>query len=231
MGVTITDDVQTETPADWRCPVVVDHSKPDPLAPDGEIWETPFIGVWQTPITDFTDVLDEFHSRHYTPQPGVMLEGRVDPSEKDSLDRGYLRVTAPDCHIPIYEAVQACLEDYLERYPWCNQVSKFVMGEGYNVQMYSPGAGYHALHCERSGPGYAYRHLSWSMYLNDIPSEDGGATEFPLQRVKVQPRTGQVVIFPVDWMFPHRGGTTTVGNKYLMTGWYVYHVERQDSEW
>ena len=42
------------------------------------------------------------------------------------------------------------------------------------------------------------------IYLNDLDSDDGGATEFACGR-KVQPKAGKILLFPGGWSNVHRG--------------------------
>ena len=59
-------------------------------------------------------------------------------------------------------------------------------------------------------------------YLNDIPIENGGATEFINQKLTLQPKKGTLVLWPATYTHTHRGGFLT-GDipKYIATGWYV----------
>lgn len=60
-------------------------------------------------------------------------------------------------------------------------------------------------------------------YLNDVPEEHGGATQFHFGGgEKIQPEEGKLIIFPAQWPWLHRGcpviGDTT---KYIITGFIV----------
>lgn len=60
------------------------------------------------------------------------------------------------------------------------------------------------------------RLLAVIMYLNDVPEEHGGATEFNMGR-KVQPEMGKVLLFPVSFWNVHRGAILKKGKKYIIT--------------
>ena len=60
-------------------------------------------------------------------------------------------------------------------------------------------------------------------YLNDI--EDGGETEFLYQKIKVKPRKGLTLIWPVDWTHTHRGIVSPSQEKTIITGWYEFFEE------
>ena len=59
------------------------------------------------------------------------------------------------------------------------------------------------------------------IYLNDIPPEHGGATDFYHQKISFQPKKGTVVLWPAAYTHMHRGAFLT-GNKskYIATGWF-----------
>ena len=60
------------------------------------------------------------------------------------------------------------------------------------------------------------------IYLNDIPYENGGATDFYHQKTSFQPKKGTVVLWPAAYTHMHRGAFLT-GNmsKYIATGWFI----------
>ena len=47
------------------------------------------------------------------------------------------------------------------------------------------------------------RFLVVILYLNDV--EVGGATTFPKHHLSVEPKAGRILIFPVHWLYPHKG--------------------------
>jgi Rps23 Pro-64 3,4-dihydroxylase Tpa1-like proline 4-hydroxylase len=92
---------------------------------------------------------------------------------------------------------------------------------GYNVQRTRPGEYYH-WHVD-SGPGenFVDRQLVALWYLNDVPGP-GGETEFDLQRVKIRPNEGSLVLFPPFWTHVHRNVTLELGVKYIATTGVCY---------
>jgi hypothetical protein len=68
--------------------------------------------------------------------------------------------------------------------------------------------------------GGVTRVFTYIFYLNDVPPEDGGYTEF-LMGKKVQPEKGKLLLFPSTWTYIHRGKKLEKGNKYIATG-FVY---------
>ena len=91
----------------------------------------------------------------------------------------------------------------------------------YKIQKTPPGGGYHVWHCEDSGFLYRDRVLTWMVYLNDIPVENGGATDFFHQKLSLQPKAGTIVFWPAAYTHMHRGAFLTGGlDKYIATGWF-----------
>ena len=90
------------------------------------------------------------------------------------------------------------------------------------VQKTEAGGGYHQWHCEDGSFIYRDRALTWMIYLNDIPYESGGATDFLHQKCSIQPTTGTAVFWPATYTHMHRGGFLT-GDipKYIATGWFL----------
>lgn len=100
--------------------------------------------------------------------------------------------------------------------------------QGYQIQKTNPGEFYHwhkdlNQHCRR-------RVLVLIWYLNDIPEEDGGATEFLRQDVKVQPEAGKLILFPPYWTHVHRGCEVLAGAKYVATTWVAYAGANDDDD-
>jgi hypothetical protein len=72
----------------------------------------------------------------------------------------------------------------------------------------------------------ARRFLVYFWYLNDV--EEGGQTAFQLNRgqpvkLKVQPRTGRLLMFPPLWTHPHVAFKPVGGPKYIVGG-YLHYV-------
>jgi hypothetical protein len=57
-------------------------------------------------------------------------------------------------------------------------------------------------------------------YLNDV--KDGGQTEWFHQKLKIKPEIGLTVIWPVDWMFLHKGVVAKKEEKFIITGWFSF---------
>ena len=84
---------------------------------------------------------------------------------------------------------------------------------GYLVKRYKPGD-YFNWHSDRNYENGWSRVVACVWYLNDIT--EGGYTEFAHGR-KIYPKTGQLIMFPTSWTFPHRAVTPKVDTKYVIT--------------
>lgn len=61
------------------------------------------------------------------------------------------------------------------------------------------------------------RYLSFMWYLNDV---QGGNTVF--KDLQIEPKTGNLLIFPPLWMYPHRGEPPISNPKYVLTTYLHY---------
>ena len=103
---------------------------------------------------------------------------------------------------------------------------------GYQVQKSTAakGGGYYVFHYEREGynafpTNAVYRQLVWMIYLNDIP-EGEGETEFLYQGLRVQPKKGDLVIWPAAFTHTHRGNPVYTTDKYIVTGWFNWPKQK-----
>ena len=112
------------------------------------------------------------------------------------------------------------LKEYTEKYPFIDKLCRWSISPIFNIQRYHPGEGYFYTHCENMGISNSNRVLAWMIYLNDV--RDGGYTEFPTQKKKYQPRTGDILIWPAYFTHPHNGIVSKTQKKYIATGWCEY---------
>ena len=151
---------------------------------------------------------------------GLSGDNGVNKKVKDSLDVHVLPREIPLYNdlVDYYNELAKCLNEYKKKYLFSYKDKEhFKINDNSNIQMYKPGGGYHAWHCERQTLDSADRHLVFMTYLNDV--KQGGETEFYYQKIKVKPEKGLTLIWSADWTFTHRGNTTIDENKYIITGW------------
>tara|TARA_R100000935_G_C2832025_1_gene165669 strand:- start:25 stop:681 length:657 start_codon:yes stop_codon:yes gene_type:complete len=183
-----------------------------------------FIGAWMLDDVSVCDKLLEKIKKENDRKGTVGLaDGTkiVDPKAKDSID------LSPDLYDPdTYKyliELQKILRAYIAKHPMCEHVAPFAINF-VNLQKYPKGGGYHQWHTERNGLFTSHRHLVYMTYLNDI--SDGGETEFLYQKLKVKPRKGLTLIWPVDWTHTHRGLPSMTEEKCIATGWYDFVGEK-----
>lgn len=129
-------------------------------------------------------------------------------------------------HHDYNEVVGECLLLYRERFSTLNNLA--LQQVRINIQRTSPWEGYHVWHCEDDGPPeFRDRFLATMMYLNTVPPEDGGETEFLYQAKRFNPVAGRVLIWPSGFTHTHRGNPPLKGEKYIATSWLELspHIE------
>lgn len=145
------------------------------------------------------------------------------PEIKDSVDLS-ARHLPQELIDPYYQSLQLCLNKYLEKYQFANEVATFDMVEPYLFQIYKPGGGFPQWHCEQSGDIGIVRHLVFMTYLNTIEEDDfGGGTEFYYQNKKIKAVSGRTVIWPTAFTHTHRGIISKSSEKFILTGWYSFN--------
>ncbi len=171
------------------------------------------------------DRLIEFHKNDADKSPGEIYnksgDGIVNPSAKLSVDS---RLEPDSPMLRDYaKYLQEVVDGYIEKFPWCNEYGAWGVVDLTNIQYYPPAVGgFKAWHTERGTKHGlpASRHLVFMTYLNDVT--DGGETEFLHQQIKVQPKKGLTLIWPVDWTYTHRGVPSPTQEKYIVTGWFNF---------
>ena len=99
------------------------------------------------------------------------------------------------------------LRDFLHRH-----------GEYVMKKYLHPSDGYYAWHTDWStAPELIGRVLATQFFLNDV--EEGGETEFHHQGIKIKPKKGRMVIWPVGFTHTHRGNKPISNDKYLISCW------------
>ena len=166
-----------------------------------------FIAGWYIAPQVCKDLIDFFETSE-NKQKGKTGSG-VDITKKVSTDL-VIDVNRKDKPIlNYYRELEKVLAEYTKTYPLAQQMHRsFGLTEEWNIQKYNPKEGYFAKHFERNGSNFfnMARHLVFMTYLNDV--NDGGETEFVLQKLKVKPETGLTLIWGSDWTFTHRGITS-----------------------
>tara|TARA_B100001109_G_scaffold175922_1_gene143904 strand:- start:763 stop:1314 length:552 start_codon:yes stop_codon:yes gene_type:complete len=134
----------------------------------------------------------------------------------------YLEICDQTMTAQVNQAVGAGFEIYVKKYSGLVDASDPVSSWTCKLQRTDPGGGYHVWHCENGNFLYRDRVLTWMIYLNDIPLENGGATDFYHQEITFQPKKGTLVLWPAAYTHMHRGAFLTGElSKYIATGWFI----------
>ena len=133
----------------------------------------------------------------------------------------YLEICDPSLAMEVNQAVGGAFEIYAKKWKGLLDSSDPVSSWTCKVQKTNSGGGYHVWHSENGSFLYRDRVLTWMIYLNDIPLENGGATDFFHQEISFQPKKGTVVLWPATYTHVHRGSFLTGDvSKYIATGWF-----------
>ena len=161
-------------------------------------------------------------------RPGTSGDSAVNPSVKDSIDRrmvfGYTSNSSAANRVNdiVYDALGKCINDYKEKFPELDGLSKWQLYVSYNIQKYKKSGGYFKLHCENShhdDNDVAYKRvLAWMVYLNNVT--DGGGTYFSNYDLTINAVEGRMVIWPAYWTHQHKGMVSHTQEKYISTGWF-----------
>jgi hypothetical protein len=182
-----------------------------------------FIGEYQVSNESVEALLDYWETNKTTATPGK-TGGGVNSSVKESMDLELIPDSFP-ASLEVYaKDLNHAMEQYKEKYPYCNKGRQsWLIREPLFIQHYEAGGGYKVFHCENSGGSVKniQRHLVFMTYLNTIPPEEGGGTEFFYQG-SYNAVAGKTLIWPAIWTHTHKGIISHTWEKKIITGWYSY---------
>jgi len=134
----------------------------------------------------------------------------------------YLEVADTNSAVLVNGVVGSAFELYSKEYKGILEGSDPVSSWTVKLQKTEPGGGYHRWHCENGAFMYRDRVLTWMLYLNDVPYECGGGTDFLHQKLSLQPKKGTMVMWPACYTHMHRGAFLSGDAvKYIATGWFL----------
>lgn len=180
-----------------------------------------FIGRYKMKDLTICDQLIEYFKRSPNKQEGT-VGPVVDKNIKDSTDCIVPVETNSDIINSYFDELAEICEKYKNKYPFCDRYASWEIVEPIQIQHYKPNGGFKKYHTERTNANTnrSSRHLVFMTYLNDV--NNGGETEFYHQKIKVKPKKGLTLIWPVDWTHTHRGIPSPTEEKYIITGWYSF---------
>jgi hypothetical protein len=163
-------------------------------------------------------------------------DGRKGPSTTATRDKPMIRTgtmldisTFPEWQdvVAIYQAAVARnLHAYAQLFPSLGELLQPAISfrSPPLMERIEPMQGF-GMHIDATVSKTHMRTVAVILYLRDI--EAGGATEFPFQQVKVQPKAGTMLLFPPFWTHPHRGASPKSAVKYNLTSFIVIRDDWQ----
>lgn len=120
-----------------------------------------------------------------------------------------------------FNGLQKCFELYSEKFSVIKDGK--VRATCMKMQRTSSGGGYHIWHAEQGPEENANRVLVYMLYLNTLPAENCGETEFLYQQKRYNPTENTMILWPASYTHAHRGNPV-YGDaaKYIVTGWFYY---------
>lgn len=122
-----------------------------------------------------------------------------------------------------FDGLQHCYNEYTEKYSVLKDNN--IRGDAMKMQRTAPGSGYHVWHGEQGSfsTSSANRVLVYMLYLNTLPLDNAGETEFLYQQRRYNPIENRMIVWPAAYTHAHRGNTVFgEQSKYVVTGWFYY---------
>lgn len=145
----------------------------------------------------------------------------LDRSRKRSDDLELCGPTWQDLTALLRRTLRQGVEAYIERCPAARSLPTLVCN-GFRMRRYPPREGFFDWHTDSFDFETSARVLAAIWYLN-TPT-DGGATEFAYHGERVEPRAGQLALFPTGFEYVHRSTPTRDDPKYIVVA-FLRHPE------
>ena len=113
----------------------------------------------------------------------------------------------------LWGGLKKCFDDYAVKYA----IDIPVYSHTFKIHKVLPSGGYHIFHHEDAF-AVSTRMLAWMIVIK--APEKGGETEFLYQSIRVEPKVGQLTIWPSAFTHKHRGNPPLEGEKIYATGWF-----------
>ena len=121
----------------------------------------------------------------------------------------------PPCQT-YYGYLKPCFDHYMHRYSI--SFGGPIFNDLFKIHKVAQGEGYHVWHYENGQYLYQDRILTYMTYL-EVPKK-GGETEFLHQSLRIEPKVGRTLLWPVGFTHMHRGNPPLEGEKMYITGWF-----------
>jgi len=120
-----------------------------------------------------------------------------------------------------FNGLQKCYEEYSNEFSVLKDIN--INCNNIKLQKTTSGGGYHVWHSEQGNGEQSNRGLVYMLYLNTLPKEANGETEFLYQQRRINPTANTMLLWPAAFTHAHRGNPVYGNNsKYVVTGWF-YH--------
>lgn len=121
-----------------------------------------------------------------------------------------------------FDGLQTCYDHYADVFSVLRNNGR-ISCKTMKIQKTVPGGGYHVFHYEQGPDEQSKRVITFILYLNSLPTECGGETEFLYQKKRYSPVANRLIMFPAAFTHTHRGNMVLDGEpKYIITGWFCY---------
>ena len=128
-----------------------------------------------------------------------------------------------------FKSLNKNLNEYWKQLPTIfkggERVKKLENDTGYQIQKTQPGDFYTWHNDASNDEDGNSRVVTFIWYLNDIT--EGGETVF-INKCKIKPKKGSLLIFPATWTYPHCGMVPKSHDKYIVTGWMYTSLNNID---
>ena len=180
-----------------------------------------FVGIFPNVIND--DWCFEFLKWFNKISEQGLTKSSIEVSSLSEIDRKDEVINIPsgltlDCFPTgmmksFWQNISECYKIYHNEY----SIDQPTTAYEFKVHRVNPTGGYHVWHHEHT-PLTPYRILVWHLTIEAC--EEGGETEFLHQSIRLEPKVGQLVIWPAGFTHKHRGNPPLKGQKTYLTGWF-----------
>jgi hypothetical protein len=154
--------------------------------------------------------------------PGEICEYLIDLFHTEEVDAQYTmfdQLEIPhehDINEYLIDITKQVGKDYLAKYDKWNMTPTKHGIEGFRIKRYEPNQHSFPWHVDVGSVDNCRRYLAFLFYLNDSPA----GTRF--ENFTIEPKQGNIMVFPPMWMFPHEGMMPHEHPKYIMSTYYFY---------
>ena len=175
---------------------------------------THYIGYYEDCISE--DDCDKIMSHNWPMQKSTYAnnKGKVKASdERVKMDEVWVKQ-----NMPFYENLKTTFIKVISKYSTDHRDFACIHHTDFRINKYSEG-GFMSRHCDNihhsHGQHYGYPQVSSLLFLND--DYEGG--EFIVAGEIFFPKKGSAIIFPSNFMYPHKVGIVTKGTRWSIVSW------------